>query len=290
MSTSRKVKVLHLEPTDVCQAACAACARVVDTTFDASMPHHLSMAEILQVFPGNLIQDLEKMFMCGNYGDPAAGRYTLDIYNEFRRVNPSIVLGMNTNGGLQSASWWRELATVLCQTQDYVVFSIDGLSDTNHVYRVGVDWRRVMRNVETFISAGGTAHWDMLIYRHNQHQVNQCETLAREMGFKWFRTKVSSRPLYGALQSPDGYMINHRHSKPIDCHALHEDSAYISAQGKLYPCCWHGHRRSTVHDIIQVQATWHRPRPDSVCLSACGRSQSTTRFKNQWQSAVELTN
>ena len=219
------------------------------------------------------------MFMCGNYGDPAAGRHTLEIYREFRGINPGIVLGMNTNGGLQSSSWWRELASVMCQTQDYVVFSIDGLSDTNHLYRVGVDWRRVMRNVETFISAGGTAHWDMLIYRHNQHQIDQCETLAREMGFKWFRTKVSSRPLYGALQAPDGYIINHTQSKPIDCHALQEGSAYISAQGKLYPCCWHGHRGSTVYDIAQVQVTWQDSRPDSTCLSACGRSQSATRSR-----------
>ena len=98
------------------------------------------MYKITKVFDIDHITQLDKMFMCGNYGDPSAGKYTLDIYREFRRLNKSIVLGMNTNGGLQNTVWWHELGRIFNQSQDYCVFSIDGLEDTNATYRQGVDW------------------------------------------------------------------------------------------------------------------------------------------------------
>ena len=46
----RDIKVLHLEPTDVCQAACALCARETDTNFRKDRQHHLSMSQVLKVF------------------------------------------------------------------------------------------------------------------------------------------------------------------------------------------------------------------------------------------------
>ena len=109
----RDIKVLHLESTDVCQAACALCARETDPSFRKDHQNHLTMDQILKVFDQEKIKQLNKMFMCGNYGDPAAGKYTLDIFRGFRKINPSIVLGMNTNGGIQTTFWWYELAKIL---------------------------------------------------------------------------------------------------------------------------------------------------------------------------------
>ena len=140
MLNLRDIKVLHLESTDVCQAACALCARETDTNFKKDRQHHLDMSQILRVFDQGKIKQLDKMFMCGNYGDPAAGKHTLDIYQEFRRINPGVVLGMNTNGGIQTTFWWYELAKIMNQSQDYVVFSIDGLESTNATYRQNVIW------------------------------------------------------------------------------------------------------------------------------------------------------
>ena len=109
----RDIKVLHLESTDVCQAACPLCARETDKNFRKDRQHHLSMNQILKVFDKEKIKQLDKMFMCGNYGDPAAAKYTLDIFCEFRQINPDIVLGMNTNGAIQTTFWWYELAKIL---------------------------------------------------------------------------------------------------------------------------------------------------------------------------------
>lgn len=282
-------KVLHLEPTDVCQAACPACARELDAEFDQRQHNHLTVAQIKEQFSEDAIRGLDKMFMCGNYGDPAAGKYTLDIYRYFRSINPTIVLGMNTNGAVQNIAWWSELAGILNQPEDYVVFSIDGLQDTNHLYRKNVAWNKLMYNAETFIAAEGSAHWDMLVYQHNEHQVDACEQLARDMGFTWFRAKVSRRPLAAKLAYPQTWdRLQYKPGK-IDCHAVKESSIYIDAQGRVSPCCWLGARQSNfIHDIKQVQATWKTDKPNLTCATTCTAQENITNFESQWRREVEL--
>jgi MoaA/NifB/PqqE/SkfB family radical SAM enzyme len=289
MLNNREIKVLHIEPTDVCQAACPLCARETDVNFDKKQHHHLSMEKILQVFDADRIAVLDKMFMCGDYGDPAAGQYTLNIYRQFRQLNPSIVLGMNTNGALQNLQWWQDLAGILNQPRDYVVFSIDGLDDTNHVYRKNVVWKKLIDNASAFISAGGSAHWDMLVYQHNEHQVDLCEQMARDMGFTWFRAKVSKRTCTGSLQYPVNWVVPNIVSTLINCHALKEQSIYIDAQGRVSPCCWLGSRQQDfIKDFDEIKNSWNSLSPNIVCADTCGTTNSNTRFNQQWQREVQF--
>lgn len=285
----RRIKVLHIEPTDVCQLACPQCAREIDPAFNKKTQHHLTIAHIQRHFSDRVIAGLDKMFMCGNYGDPAAGKYTLDIYRWFRSLNPDIVLGMNTNGALQTTFYWHELGRLFNQTQDYVVFSIDGLEDSNPTYRVGSNWDKLMANVEAFIAAGGSAHWDMLVYKHNQHQVDACEQLARDMGFKWFRAKVTKREMSNRLEYPVNWQRPTWTPGRIDCHVLKEKSMYIDAQGRVSPCCWQGARQQDFikDDLLSLKKTW-KTQPDPVCATTCTSAKNITVFDSQWQREVQL--
>ena len=285
----RKIKVLHLEPTDVCQLACPLCARETDKEFKKSFKNHLTIPQIQQHLTNQEIKELDKMFMCGNYGDPAAGTHTLDIYRWFREVNPTVTLGMNSNGALQTTFWWHSLGQLFNQTHDYCVFSIDGLEDTNPVYRVNSNWAKLMANAEAYISAGGSAHWDMLVYKHNQHQVDACEQLARTMGFTWFRAKVSKRPFSERLEFPIGWRPAQVKVNSINCHVLNEQSIYIDAQGHLSPCCWLGSRQSNfITNFDEIQVSWKTNTPNAVCLTACGTDKIATSFSNQWQRETQL--
>lgn len=286
----RRIRVLHIEPTDVCQAACALCARETDPTFRKDIKHHLRIEQIQQHFSDRVIAGLDKMFMCGNYGDPAAGYYTQDIYRYFRQINPDIVLGMNTNGAVQSTFFWHALGKLFNQNNDYVVFSIDGLEDTNQVYRKNVQWTKLMSNVEAFIAAGGSAHWDMLVYRHNQHQVDACEQLASNMGFKWFRAKVSKRGFTDRLEFPMGWQTPQVMQGVIRCHAMQERSMYIDAQGRVSACCWLGSTQTDFvkDDLKTVKLTWRTDNPHSVCQKTCASDKNKTSFSGQWQREVQL--
>jgi len=286
----RRIKSLHIEPTDVCQAACPLCARETDINFQKNIKHHLRIEQIQQHFSDRVIGNLDKMFMCGNYGDPAAGYYTMDIYRYFRKINPDIVLGMNTNGAIQSTFFWHALGGLLNRPQDYCVFSIDGLADTNPVYRKNVNWNKLMSNAEAFIAAGGNAHWDMLIYKHNQHQVDECERLARDMGFRWFRAKISKRGFTDRLEAPVEWQLPQTNLGRIKCHALEERSMYIDAQGRVSACCWLGSRQKDhiKDDIKTVRLTWRTDQPNVVCRGACSTTESKTVFLDQWQREVEF--
>lgn len=285
----RRIKVLHLEPTDVCQLACPLCARETDAEFDKRSKHHLTIPHIQNHFSDRAIKSLDKVFMCGNYGDPAAGKHTLDIYRWFRNLNPNITLGMNTNGALQATCYWHALGQLFNQPQDYVVFSIDGLQDTNPVYRVNSSWDKLMANVESYIAAGGSAHWDMLVYKHNQHQVDACKKLAKDMGFTWFRAKVSKRPLINKLESPIGWEKQDANQGSIRCHAIAEKSSYIDAQGRLSPCCWLGSTQiNFIKDFKEVKLSWKSQTPNITCQSACSTNKNKTTFEDQWQREVQL--
>lgn len=290
------VKILHIEPTDACNAACPQCSREVDPKFDKTNLHHLTVEQIKNLVGEDTIRNLDKMYMCGDYGDPAAGKHTLDIYRYFREVNPTITLGMNTNGGLRNTDWWRELSCAMWQAgeypQEYVVFSIDGLSDTNHIYRVNVDWDKVMSNAEAFISAGGRAHWEMLVFDYNEHQVDQAEQLAKDMGFKWFRAKVSkrfrTRPVE-FLRPPKAWRDPVVIKGDISCQALNESGLYISAKGIVHPCCWLGHdSEATLENFAMIQNSWTSDNPNSICYDTCTKNTFGTSFTNQWQREIEF--
>ena len=286
---SRRIKTLHIEPTDVCQLACPLCARETDKNFSKSSKHHLTINQILREFSDNNIKKLDKMFMCGNYGDPAAGYYTQDIYRYFRQVNPEITLGMNTNGALQSTFWWHSLGTMFNQQEDYCVFSIDGLEDTNPIYRKNTNWDKLMSNVEAFIAAGGQAHWDMIVYKHNQHQVDACEKLSKDLGFKWFRAKISKRGFTDRLEAPIGWQLPIVKTGPIKCFAQQEKSAFIDAQGRMSPCCWLGStQKDFIKDINEVKVTWRTDTPNPVCASVCTSDKNKTNFTDQWQREVQF--
>jgi len=292
MISTQNIKILHIEPTNLCNAACPQCARETDQTFNKNNIYHLSVNDVSKLVDHKIIKNLDKVFMCGDYGDPAAGKHTLEIFEYFRSINPNIVLGMHTNGGLRTKSWWIKLANLLNQPQDYVVWSIDGLKDTNHIYRINVNWDIVIRNVQTFINAGGAAHWDMLVFNHNEHQISLAEKLAKDLGFKWFRVKVSNRHQVAPvtfLQPPSSFndpIVSHG---PIECKILKEKSLYISAQGIVYPCCWLGATKTyTLDKFSFVKNSWNSNMPVQTCVSTCTSQSNQSTFENQWQYEVEF--
>lgn len=85
------------------------------------------------------------------------------------------------------------MGKILSGPLDYVVFSIDGLEDTNHIYRRNTNFKKIMDNARAYIETGASAHWDMLVFEHNKHQVQQCRDMAMELGFNWFRSKTTDR-------------------------------------------------------------------------------------------------
>ena len=158
------IKTIHLEVTQNCQAACPMCDR--NCNGEGVNPHikldELTLEDCKRIFSPTFIAQLDTMYMCGNLGDPIVARDTLEIFRYFRKHNSQMWLSMNTNAGARDETWWANLAEIFGRMGS-VIFSVDGLSDTNHLYRQGVVWNNVERSMDAFIEAGGRARWDFLI-------------------------------------------------------------------------------------------------------------------------------
>ena len=176
-----------------------------------------------------------------------------------------------------------------------VIFSVDGLRDTNHLYRQGVVWDNVVRSATSFINAGGRARWDFLIFEHNQHQVEQAREIADKMGFEKFVAKKTGRFVTATsekkeshqavnrkgektaeLKKPDekyqneaikqydkvkekhGSMDAYYDRAEIHCKVKDEGGLFITAEGLAMPCCWTaGRMYKWWHKDPKVEQVWN---------------------------------
>ena len=185
------IRDVHLEITSKCQAKCPMCPRRIN---GGPMNPFIKLDDITidrfkEWFPRHFIQQLNSMFMCGNLGDPIISKDTLKIFEYLRLVNPRMKLAMHTNGSARDQSWWKQLA----QHRVVVTFGIDGLEDTNHLYRISTNFKKIIENAKAFIGAGGYAKWHMLVFEHNEHQIEEAKQMSIDLGFKMFTTKNTTR-------------------------------------------------------------------------------------------------
>jgi MoaA/NifB/PqqE/SkfB family radical SAM enzyme len=180
---------IHVELSSACNAACPSCPRNVDGgyTIPWLIPKTMSLEDFKTIFSAEVLQQVKFFLMCGNYGDPIYCKDLPDILSYIRMLNPSIVCKIHTNGGIRNTAWWSQLAK--SNSNIHVVFSIDGLADTNHIYRRNVIWDRVIENAQSFIDAGGSATWEFLVFAHNEHQIEDARSTATRMKFDNFKVK-----------------------------------------------------------------------------------------------------
>ena len=276
------LRIVHLELTHRCNAACPMCARNIHGgAVNPDMPlSELSLEDVKAILLPELIGRLKRIYACGNYGDPIVAHDCIPVFRYLREHGPRLHLDLHTNGSARRPDWWRELAGIMKAGPHYLRFGIDGLEDTNHLYRRGTDWKTIMRSAEAFIEAGGRAEWDFLVFRHNEHQVEQARRLAEDMGFAEFFVRKTGRFLDAAeLETSDRYEVQDRQGNfeyyleqpqnpefvnpafgklevvrreygeyqtyldevEIDCKvAGAKRKLYLSAQGYALPCCWLG--------------------------------------------------
>lgn len=251
------VKSIHLELTSNCQARCPMCPRRINggVMNPLLQVNDIDLNTFKQWFPSEFIKQLDSLFMCGNFGDPIIGKDCLEIFTYLKEVNPNIITSMHTNGSARDKQWWKQIASVC----DRVVFGIDGLDDTHSRYRINTDFNKIIENAKTYIDNGGNAEWHMLVFEHNEHQITDCELLSKELKFKSFQIKHTSRfvddkfnvlddsgktidILYPTTKSKNMIPLVQSYKneiKPeIKCKAQKGKQIYVSATGTVSPCCW----------------------------------------------------
>lgn len=270
-----QIKAIHLELTSKCNASCPMCLRnVLGGKVNPHLPvTELSLEDVQKILPQETVRGLDRLFMCGNYGDPVMARDTLEILRYLRAAHPGLQLEIFSNGGARGADWWADIARTGTQAR----FSVDGIGEVNAIYRRGTKWDVILKNMRAFLGAGGVGEWDFIVFKHNEHQVDEAKALAKELGFKKINIKKTARffsntkaqvkdkqEVIGASGEIEYYLEQPENAKyrnsalqkeeeivskfgslkeffgntEIECKVTKEGSLYISAEGLAFPCCW----------------------------------------------------
>jgi len=273
----KEIQTAHIELTNRCQASCPMCDRNFHGGLENSRINiaDWTIEQFVNVFDRT---EIEHFYLCGNFGDPMICKDILPILQYLKNKQKSVEV--HTNGGMHTPVWWSALASCLPKKHK-VVFSIDGLQNTHHLYRIGTEYQRVLSHAKHFIKNGGNAVWSFLAFKHNEHEIQEAKSLAKAYGFIDFYLKHSSRfsfdNKFGVLDKnlefqyflqpssqaqltklTDSELSNIQDfvdSTDISCHAQHSKEIYIDAHKKLFPCCflasipYQPYENEKLHDI-----------------------------------------
>lgn len=262
------IRDVHLEIATLCNASCPWCPRTFwGYPYNGGYPElYLSLDNAQRIFSLEFLQQLTSIRINGNYGDIVMNPDGAAIVEYFVDANPNLEITINTNGSARDKEFWIRLGKLGVT----VTFALDGLKDTHHLYRQNTVWSQVIRNAQTFISAGGSAVWQMIQFKHNQHQVSACRGLSKQLGFDKFLLINDGRdtaPVFdrhgnlvhvlgdyhGEREFPvlfykkqhdevllEDIIPGRTPSQHIVCESKQMRSIYIAANGDVSPCCYTG--------------------------------------------------
>jgi|TARA_B100001964_G_scaffold240532_1_gene310569 MoaA/NifB/PqqE/SkfB family radical SAM enzyme len=229
---------------------------------------------ILDFIQNKASANLTQIEFAGLVDDPLTYPWLLELLADMLKIKPTLNITFHSNASLRTPAYFIQLAEILNQFEGHSVnFSIDGLEDTNHIYRVGTNWTKIMANAKAFIQAGGKATWQFIAFPWNKHQEEEVKKLANEMGFTTIiirnnrdpdldkmssRADTSDKPWYTIKQQHTSTVgktdytskeifvefsnqlerKNFKEPYNIDC-IWHDDrKIYISYDGTVWPCCY----------------------------------------------------
>ena len=209
MTTATKVvKELQIEITNYCQARCPECAREKDYLKKfkkAISPYYyelnsqyITIEQFKSWFSKDNWEQLYLIDFCGNYDEPTTNPDLLEIIDWILGsdlFSKELVVNVASNGGTRSTQFWKDMGSLSekyrkdsIHSRLRVVWGIDGLEDTNHIYRRNVVWKKVEDNFRAYLSSGGYGYWQFIYFDHNKHQEKEVEQRSIDEGFagmKW---------------------------------------------------------------------------------------------------------
>jgi hypothetical protein len=278
-----QIETIQLDHTSRCNLACPQCARTHGSQNNDKLNPYMPLGEDLTLDDYKMILDpFEEnkltIYHCGNFGDALASP-TFDETMDYCIQKNVKQFKIATNASLRTPDWWHDLAK-RTNGRIRVNFSIDGLEDTNHLYRIGSNWDKIMKNAEAYIKGGGIARWYFIEFKHNYHQIEQARELASKMGFDQFVVKYTSRfaeTKTTAVSTKKGHVVedtaNNQNQKdmqsiqqqyssfeeyisktPITCKYKHQRTVFIDMVARLWPCTWLGAPLYFQPDNVQTKS------------------------------------
>ena len=232
---------LQIETTTRCTLKCPACSRTWwDETLGKKIPIHDIDPKLVHNFlncdTGKKIKQLD---LRGDWGDSIYYPKLFDFIDLFRAEKK---FNICTNGSHQTEKFWNNLASRL-DDQDTVEFSIDGLEDTNHLYRRNSDWQSIMLGLDIIGKSKAKILWKTNIFKFNAEILPEIKKFAESKNATFICT-TTHRWGDESLRPPNHFIESNMVYKPES----HIDEIIpgcktnlnwsISAYHMFMPCGW----------------------------------------------------
>jgi len=158
----------------------------------------------------------------------------------------------STNGSTRNAKWWASIV----RPNLYPIFSIDSLKPNNNLYRINSNTNKIIENMKAYVSAGGKAKLKLILFKHNQDEIDDFISLTKQIGcdfdlipaFEFLDGKTNS---YEVNYMGEKYTIEkntleeipkpHRETNPDlnpedYCMLTQSKSIFVHANGIIFPC------------------------------------------------------
>jgi len=250
---------------------CPHCARVVydeNNQVLATNPilpgnEQLNISVIENLANSPLITEETVVRLSGAFSDPLMHPHLLELVEAIYNHMPYVHLRITTNGGSRTPAYVRKVADVLAKWPNWKTcfdFSIDGLADTNGLYRYNVKFERAYANMLAAIESGCRVKWHCLEFPWNSHQLPEIERQANELGVEFEirearpadfskaeqyiavkEHRVTSKKSETVKRNPEGSDIYYYGKKKFDyieplC-LKNEYSMFIGFDNCVYVCC-----------------------------------------------------
>ena len=207
--SSGNLVAIDFEIASTCNAVCPVCIRRNHGQLAEFSQQYRTADEVKRIL-SDTVQQLEHIQFCGNYGDPMTNPEILDICEWIRSNNEHVSMRISTNGGIGSPKHYKRLG----QLGVHLIWGIDGASkEINELHRVRVDYNKVIRNMDEYISdiKDGTYHeWQYIVWQENAHELEDAVKVAYEKGIKVFYIRRPNGADWGPVHVYD-FQGEHTH-------------------------------------------------------------------------------
>ena len=229
MWSSDTVEWIDVELTSFCNIDCPGCFRQVKKTKVNNILNKdaISFDQLKNWITRKEFPNLNLLNFCGSVDEPTLHPELLKIVDHFSKI---CNINISSNGSTKTKTFWKNLGKYKIS----VFFGIDGVDQKSlEKYRIGSSFKKIQENYRSFIEAGGSATWQFIVFDHNEHLIEEAESISKQEGFKHFRTIYSHRK-----GNQESKKIQRNQEEEIVCKYANQKRIFISHTGIILPCCF----------------------------------------------------
>jgi MoaA/NifB/PqqE/SkfB family radical SAM enzyme len=235
MWSTDTIEWIDIELTSFCNIECKGCFRVLSSESEKILnKEYITLEIIKKQFTRELFPNIKIINFCGSVDEPTTHPNFFDIIKYFADWN--VHINIATNGSLRTPLWWKNLAQLL-PNQHRVTWAIDGSDEVSEIYRKGSNFKKVQENFRAFNSSGGKSVWQFIVFEHNEHQLEDAKRIAKDEGFKDFKTIISHRKDTNDVKPKQEFLDSIKEINEISCKYGNQKRIFINHMGNVIPCC-----------------------------------------------------